>query len=233
MQSGFRNFESADVVDDKPFNLLGLCLPRKATLVTVLTTLLLTYDWYYDAFNGFIEHYSRAEYLRNVALDRLGLYFVIPMAVIVLVFRESPSKYGFSLGDWRAGLKWTVIAWAAATPVLYIAARTPAMVDYYTSYNVPAAYLVGSTALDLFSWEFFFRGFILFALYRAVGPSAIMLQAVPFALAHLSKPPLETFSTIFGGIAFGWVAWRTHSFVYSFLIHLYVTVFVILISNLR
>ncbi len=57
-----------------------------------------------------------------------------------------------------------------------------------------------------------------------------MLQAVPFALAHLTKPPLETLSTIFGGIAFGWVAWRTRSFIYPFLIHWFVTTVVILVA---
>ena len=62
-------------------------------------------------------------------------------------------------------------------------------------------------------------GFLLFALYRVCGPYAIVLQAVPFAMAHIGKPELETLSCIFGGSAFGYVAWRTRSFLYPFLIH--------------
>ena len=66
-----------------------------------------------------------------------------------------------------------------------------------------------STLLDLFGWEFIFRGWLLFGYTRKFGTDGIWLQAVPFALAHIGKPELETLSTIFGGFVFGWVAWRT------------------------
>jgi membrane protease YdiL (CAAX protease family) len=82
--------------------------------------------------------------------------------------------------------------------------------------------------LDLFGWEFLFRGWLLFGYTRKFGPDALWLQAVPFALAHIGKPELETLSTIFGGFAFGWVAWRTKSFVYPLIIHWFVASFTIL-----
>lgn len=209
------------------FDFLGLKLPWKSTLVVVLSTLLLTANYYYD----FLPRDGAMDRLRAIALERLGLYLVIPLLVIVLVFREKPAAYGFSVGDWRTGTRWVLIAWAVAAPILYIAARTPQMTAYYLRYEQSPAGLVLTAALDLFGWEFLFRGFLLFALYRVAGPSAVILQAVPFALAHLGKPPLETFSTIFGGTAFGWVAWRANSFVYAFLIHWFVTVFVVLVAS--
>ena len=116
--------------------------------------------------------------------------------------------------------------------MLYLAGRTPGMVAYYARYSQPVGDLMLTGALDLFGWEFLFRGFLLFALYRVAGPSAVVLQAVPFALAHLGKPPLETLSTIFGGTAFGWVAWRANSFLYAFLIHWYVMVLVVLVATM-
>jgi len=79
--------------------------------------------------------------------------------------------------------------------------------------------LLGENVLDLFGWEFLFRGFLLFGLARRFGDEAVLLQAVPFAIAHIGKPELETLSTIFGGAAFGYLAWRTDSFFYPFLIH--------------
>jgi membrane protease YdiL (CAAX protease family) len=87
-----------------------------------------------------------------------------------------------------------------------------------------------NTFIDLFGWEYIFRGWLLFGYARKFGPEAIWLQAVPFAIAHVTKPPVETFSTIFGGFAFGWVAWRTKSFLYPFLIHWFVSTFVILVA---
>ena len=99
------------------------------------------------------------------------------------------------------------------------------------SYYAPqAAGLPWNTLIDLFGWEFFFRGFILFTFVRKFGAEAIWLQAVPFALAHIGKPEIETLSTIFGGFAFGWVAYRTRSFVYPFLIHWFVGSFIIVLA---
>lgn len=212
------------------FNLLGLHLPWKTALVIVLSTLLLMVDWYFNLANTLLPADIFGDPVRNKALERLVLYLVIPLFVIVVVFRERPAAYGFRLGDWRAGLKWTLIAWAIAAPILYFAGRTPAMIAYYSRYQRSFADIILTTGLDLFGWEFLFRGFILFALYRVAGPSAVVLQAVPFALAHLGKPALETLSTIFGGTAFGWVAWRTNSFLYAFLIHWFVSLFVVIVA---
>jgi len=87
-----------------------------------------------------------------------------------------------------------------------------------------------NTLLDLFGWEFFFRGFILFAFARKFGANAIWLQAVPFALAHIGKPEIETLSTIFGGFGLGWIAYRTRSFVYPFLLHWFLATFTIVVA---
>jgi membrane protease YdiL (CAAX protease family) len=97
-------------------------------------------------------------------------------------------------------------------------------------YKPMVAGLPWSTFLDLFGWEFIFRGWLLFGYARKFGPEALWLQAVPFALAHMGKPELETLSTIFGGFAFGWVAWRTKSFVYPLLIHWFVASFLIVVA---
>lgn len=211
-------------------NLMGLRLPWKAALVIVLSTLLLIVDFYYIDGTHVLPYTTFAEKVRNESYAHLIIYLLIPLAVIVGLFRESPADYGFRLGDWRTGLKWTLIAWAVATPILYFVGRTPDMVVYYERYGASPGYVALTSVLDLLNWEFFFRGFLLFALYRIAGPSAVLLQAVPFALAHITKPPVETLSTIFGGAAFGWVAWRTKSFVYPFLIHWFISTVVVFVA---
>jgi membrane protease YdiL (CAAX protease family) len=146
--------------------------------------------------------------------------------VIVLVFRKSPREYGFQFGDWRAGIGLTAIVIAIAAPILWFVARSSDdMVRYYAGNASPAAALI--TFLDLIGWEFFFRGFLLFGYARVFGAHALWLHAVPFALAHITKPPVETYSTIFGGFLFGLVAWRTRSFIYPFLIHWFISTFTI------
>ena len=162
-------------------------------------------------------------------IDGVALYLVIPLAMIVVGFRKPVKEYGFTLGDWKAGLSITAAAILLMAPVIWVVARSdPSMHSYYASQATKILPLM--TFLDLIGWEFLFRGFLLFGYERKFGANALWLQAVPFALAHISKPAVETLSTIFGGFAFGWVAWRTRSFVYPFLIHWFVATFTILVA---
>jgi membrane protease YdiL (CAAX protease family) len=176
-----------------------------------------------------VEHYHHI--LAHKSYDRMLLYLGAPLLIILIIYRESPAQYGFQIGDWKAGLALTAVGCAGMAVVLMFVARTKDFRDYYALRVDPAIPVVLDTALDLFGWEFLFRGFLLFALYPACGPYAILLQAVPFAIAHFGKPELETLSCIFGGSAFGYVAWRTRSFIYPFLIHWFVATFTVLVAN--
>jgi uncharacterized protein len=186
----------------------------KIVTVIVVSTLLLIVDFYH-------------QFTPNQNYDRTILFLFIPLLIIVLVFREDPRTYGFAFGDWKTGIILAAMGIVIMTIILWFVARNPAMQSYYKS-QVDG--LPWNTFLDLFGWEFFFRGFILFTFVRKFGAEALWLQAVPFALAHIGKPEIETLSTIFGGFAFGWVAYRTRSFVYPFLIHWFVASFTIVIA---
>ena len=189
----------------------------KIVFITISSTLLLIFNSYF--------HITSSLYL-----DRLILYLLLPLIFILVILREPPSHYGFQLGDWRAGLLITLLGIILVAPILYFAVRLdPAMQDYFGGLRV--SNILWITFLDLFGWEFLFRGYVLFGYEKEFKGNALWLQAVPFALAHLGKPSLETLSTIFGGFAFGWVAWRTRSFLYPFLIHMFVTNFTILVAS--
>ena len=187
----------------------------KIVTITIVSTLLLM-----------VNHYQRITAYKY--LDRLILYLFIPLLFVLFVFRENPKDNGFTLGNWKAGLALTLAGIMIMTPIIwYLGKGDPGMSDYYKS-SVKG--LPWTTFLDLIGWEFFFRGWILFGYARKFGAEALWLQAVPFALAHIGKPEVETLSTIFGGFAFGWVAWRTRSFLYPFLIHWYIATLIILVS---
>ena len=159
--------------------------------------------------------------------DRILLYLVVPLLVILVVFRDAPGQYGFQVGDWKTGLGLTAGGIVLMTPLLWLVARAEPMRVYYQG---ALTGLPWNTFLDLFGWEFFFRGFLMFAFVRKFGPYAIWLQAVPFALAHIGKPEVETLSTIFGGFALGWMAYRTRSFLYPFVLHWFMATFVIMVA---
>lgn len=196
---------------------LDLKFDRDIVAITVISTLLITIDRYHN-------------FTRYKPLDRLFIYLLIPLLIILLASRKSPKEYGFTLGDWRAGLVITGLAVVVAAPILWLVARNdPAMQAYYSRQLNPLTPMF--TFLDLIGWEFFFRGWMLFGYARKFGDHALWLHAAPFALAHLGKPEVETLSTIFGGFLFGLVAWRTRSFLYPFLIHWFVATFTILVAG--
>ena len=187
----------------------------KVVTITIVSTLLLMVDYYHKL--------TAHEYL-----DRVILYLILPLAIIIFLFRENPKEFGFSFGDWKAGLAITSIGILLMAPVIYYLGRgDESMKAYYQPY---VNGLPWTTFLDLIGWEFLFRGWILFGYARKFGPESLWLQAVPFALMHNGKPEVETLSTIFGGFAFGWVAYRTKSFLYPFLIHWFIATFIIMVA---
>jgi membrane protease YdiL (CAAX protease family) len=196
--------------------LLGprLSFDWKIVIVTIVSTLLLLVDAY-------------QRLTPDKGLDRTILYLATPLLIVLILFREKPSAYGFTLGDWKTGLILTSISIILIAPILWLAAHGGTMKDYY---KPQVNGLPWNTFIDLFGWEFFFRGFILFAYVRRFGAEALWLQAVPFALAHIGKPEIEAFSTIFGGFAFAWIAYRTRSFIYPFIIHWFVASFTIVVA---
>ena len=187
----------------------------KIVTITVVSTLVLIIDRYF-VFTSWKP------------LDRTILYLFIPLVFILFVFREDPRDYGFQVGDWRAGLLITFVSLVVIIPILWLFVHVdPSMRDYYKPLIGPGLPLY--TFFDLLGWEFMFRGWLTFAYVRKFGAEGLWLQAVPFALAHISKPALETLSTIFGGFAFGWIAWRTKSFLYPLIIHWAIFTFVVLV----
>jgi membrane protease YdiL (CAAX protease family) len=207
-----------------------LQLDWKIAVLIVVSTLLLVIDFYHKQLAPWVKWFPgwKDTGLSTKLIDRTLLYLVVPMLIVLLVFREKPAEFGFTLGDWKAGCILTLSGIILITPVLWLVAHgNVAMRDYYKPL-VPG--LPWNTLFDLFGWEFFFRGWLLFGFAKRFGQEAIWLQAVPFALAHIGKPEMETLSTIFGGFVFGWVAWRTKSFIYPLLIHWFVGSFIIIVA---
>ena len=201
----------------KSFFSNGLRFDWKIVTITVVSTLLLLIDRYH-AFTFWKP------------LDRSLLYLLIPLVIITVFFRETPGDYGFQIGDWKSGLMITFGVLLVILPILWVLMRgNQAMRVYYQPLMNPT--LPVYTFFDLFGWEFLFRGWLTFAYVRKFGPEGLWLQAVPFAIAHISKPELETLSTIFGGFVFGWIAWRAKSFLYPFLIHWAIFTFVVFVSG--
>ena len=146
----------------------------------------------------------------------------MPLLLVVLVMRDRPSRYGVAIGDWRAGLALGIGGCMVMTPVAIGAVHMADFAAYYAPQGASPADVFLTTALEVIPAEFFFRGFLLFALLRVAGPIAVIIATLPFAFIHLGKPEIETLSTLFGGLLYGWLDWRTGSVLWSGLAHTWI-----------
>ncbi len=217
----------ADAADLRTASFLGLLLPRRATCALLIVALIMLLD-YYGRINPLVDAVlghgtgSGADMKRLGSIGRLVLLGAVPLLVVLVGFRDRPSRYGVRLGDWRAGLAIAVVGCLVMTPVIVLISRDAAFAAYYAPVASTPFEAFLSAALEVIPAEFFFRGFLLYALLRVAGPVAVVVATLPFAFAHLGKPEVETISTLGGGFLFGWLDWRTGSVLWSGLAHTWI-----------
>ncbi len=194
--------------DRAELDLLGLRVPALATAFLLLAVVLLMLDRNYDVLPRFGPLDPRS--LRNQGIERLVLFGLLPLGVLVAL-REDPRRYGLGRGDARRALALGGIATVVTVPAIAVIAGLPAIRDWYAPSTSTLPDVLLSNVLDLVPTEFLVRGFVLFALVRAIGPFGIVVAVVPFVMIHIGKPDIEALSTLVGGLVFGWLNWRTGS----------------------
>lgn len=141
-----------------------------------------------------------------------------------------PAYYGFR---WSPGKgKLYLILLAIALAGTFLAAQTPDFARYYPMYKpgreanilgVSGNVLFGlwhvNYAINFVAVEFFFRGFMVMALGRIIGPSAIWIMASMYMFIHFGKPPGEALSSFFGGLLLGVLSYRTGSILGGIILH--------------
>ena len=221
-----------DERDLRTFRLGGLELPTRATIVVVAAILIVIFDFQRTLIPDELLRYDRNPGEQRLqAFSRLVLYFVVPMLIILVGFRDRPSRYGLQLGDWRWGLGLALVGIAIMTPVVLVLAGLPDFRAYYAPSYEPLPGLLLTNTIDLATTEFVFRGFLMLALARVFGPIALVVALFPFTLTHLTKPESELLSTFAGGAVYGWVTWRTQSVVWGAAAHIWIVTLLITVAG--
>ncbi|MBI5495829.1 MAG: CPBP family intramembrane metalloprotease [Deltaproteobacteria bacterium] len=165
--------------------------------------------------------------------------FLVPMGVGWLLLGMRPRELGLQVGNWRNGLKWVFGIYGLFLPVVVAVSFFGAFKNTY-----PLNHFVGDEAVRYFTgqggsvwplllfeasyglyfigWEFFFRGFMGFALFRSLGYYGVFVATVPFAVMHVGKPEPEALGSVVAGIFLGFFALRERSFLYGALLHMLV-----------
>jgi membrane protease YdiL (CAAX protease family) len=221
----------AEPADLRTVDLVGLRLPVRAGLAIVVVTFALLFDraGTFIPTDGATGGRTAATMLA-LGLERAILFGLVPLAVVLFVFRDRPGRYGLTLGDWRWGIVLAVVGCVVMTPVVLWFATLPDARTYYAASVAPLGQLLVTNGLDLAASEFLFRGFLMLTLVRVIGPLGVLVATMPFVFAHIGKPELELFSTLGGGLVYGWVTWRTRSIVWGAIAHTYILTLVTLAS---
>jgi membrane protease YdiL (CAAX protease family) len=155
-------------------------------------------------------------------------YLLIPLIVILAVFRESPARYGLRVHFTQRSFALYALALLIILPAVYLVSETKAFTHQY-----PMVRNLGDNLWLLVLWEslralrfvaleFFFRGFLLFSLEERFGYHAIAVAALPYGLIHYAKPFPEAIGAIVAGAVLGLFALRTRSIAGGALIHIIV-----------
>lgn len=153
-------------------------------------------------------------------------YVLIPMLAIALLPGERIRDYHVSFRGFLTHSWIYAVLFLAILPVVFLASQTGSFRHTYPFYR-----MANRSHFDLWAWEamyavqfisleFFFRGFLLQGLRRALGANAIFVMIVPYCMIHYGKPMAETFGAIGAGLILGTLAMRTRSIWGGLLIHI-------------
>jgi hypothetical protein len=218
-----------DPADLRTIDLFGLALPVRASVAVAVVTFALLFDYTRTFIPDDLSILGTPlDRTLAISLERLVLFGLIPLGVVVLGFRDRPSRYGLTLGEWRWGAALTVLGCLVMTPIVLWFVSLPDVRVFYAANTAPLGRLVATNVVDLSATEFAFRGFLMLTLVRLIGPFGVLVATMPFVFSHLGKPELELFSTLGGGLIYGWLAWRTRSIVWGSIGHTYIVTLVTL-----
>ncbi len=215
-------------------------LDNKVLIVFFRSIILLTISWYFSTPVFFDQNFSFHKNFTFSYKDLVSfaywfmfdsiLFFVIPLVIIKFIFNENLKNFGINFKNINIGLGFTVLSFLIFIPIIYLLSRSENFVQYFPLMKNAKEDLLVFIIYEfcfiifIFSWEFFFRGFMLFGLEKSFGIYSIFIQMIPFVILHNGKPFLETFTAIFGAIILGYFALRTRSLFYGFFIHTFILV---------
>jgi membrane protease YdiL (CAAX protease family) len=176
----------------------------------------LKFDKYYDL-------YSHGWW----ALSRIIGYVFAPLLVWKLLFPDdSILDMGLRTKGFLSHIWIYILCLVVVLGAMVLLSRQQDFLSYYPFYKGASRSWFDLLAWELayfsqfFALEFYFRGWILAALRRTMGASAIFVMAVPYCMIHFGKPYLEAHGAIVAGVVLGSLAMRTRSIYAGFLVHI-------------
>jgi len=153
------------------------------------------------------------------AIGNFVLYVAIPAIVVLGIFRRPLSEYGAKLRGWHQNW-WVYVAfYLLLFPAVVLASQWESFQAKYPFYHLGEDESPGPRffvweilyAIQFLSLEFFFRGYMIQAGRKRLGPYVIFVMTIPYCMIHFGKPVQETLGAIVAGVLLGFMALKTRS----------------------
>ena len=168
---------------------------------------------------------------RNIvwSLGCFTFYFLLPAIIVRRVFGHKLRDYGLNMDGFLKHLWIYVVMFIPVALLVMLVANDADFQRQYPFYKNPrgiADFLVWEFfyALQFFSLEFFFRGFMLHGAKDKLGRFAIFAMVIPYTMIHFRKPLFETMGAVIAGSALGELSLRTGSVMGGVAIHVAVAI---------
>lgn len=214
-------------------------LDARTVGVMLVACVLLTLFYYYGK-TGFYREVLQAPVLELLDLEKhpwrgllpyvywaltsIVLRIAVPLLIIWFIFKESARDYGYRMWERGHGLIYAGF-YLLMLPVILAVSFVPSFQKKYPFYD-SAGDSVGEfviyelTYLTQFvSLEAFFRGFIVFALFKKLGYYAVPIMTIPYCMVHFGKPAPESLGAIIAGMLLGYFAIRSKSWLPGAMLH--------------
>ncbi len=171
-----------------------------------------------------LEHHKGLLRVAMWSLGALAFYVAIPGLVIRLVFGHRMRDYGMNLDGFRRHLPLYLAMFLPVFVMVLLVATSPefqAKYPLYKDHRGLSDLLIWELlyALQFFSLEFFFRGFLVHGVKDRMGVLAVFAMIMPYVMIHFSKPLYETVGAIAAGTVLGLLSLSTGSIAGGVLIH--------------
>ena len=204
--------------------------PKNRSLLYLLIGLVCqVFFWYFASPGPQISGFSDQGRALEIGIQGCGLSVVLLMVVpllIMLLARDDPRRLPIGLVDYKFGMR----AICVFGPILIVGTALGSFDESLIRFYPIPGNRIAENLSTFFLWtvwygcfyvsfEFFYRGFLLFGTDDIGLFNCFLIQLCCCVLIHMGKPLAETLASIPASILFAWLVIRTGSIWYSFAIH--------------
>lgn len=155
-------------------------------------------------------------------------YFLIPVLFLFLVGERDLRLYGLeSRGMVSKGKPYLVLL-LPMIPLVFLFSFLPSFQRTYPFWRVNSDTVLWpgllvwelAYALQFFSLEFFFRGFLVHGSRPSLGWYSVPAMMLPYLMIHFSKPFPEAFGSLIAGWVLGMLSYHSRSIWWGAFVHI-------------